>query len=148
MSSSWTEVQVGYKIKWFKISIAGGTCHLTATSSEDDLAAGEDPELMDATCQTLGAAFDLEYDITKVFQVYVDSKVMKPDTIRDLEGRDVGIGLRSDFSAGVDFTLPLKGLKLMTGVRLRKYTLTTDSLGTKAEMLTGPFLGASYGLSL
>ncbi len=143
MSSSWTDVSVGYQIKWFKPSLSFGTCHFIAETADQS-----DSQLMDTLCTTVGGGFDVDYSVTKVIQVFLDTQAMKPDLARDLEGRDVSIGLRSDLEAGVIFKLPVPGVEITTGFRLRKFSITTEAYGTTSEMQTGPVLGLSYGLAL
>jgi hypothetical protein len=143
MASTWTDFRFSYRIKWFQPTLAIGHCEIKAKQSDPT-----STEVVDASCITAGGGLDMKYDVSKTLIAHFDTLLMSPTSARDRTGKEVTIGPRTDLEAGVTFYLPVDGLGILTGYRLRTFSLDIDDSGPKLEMQTGPFLGFTYGLSL
>ena len=143
MKSTWTDFRFTYRIKWFQPVLAVGHCEIQGKRTEP-----VEEEAVDTTCITAGAGLDFKYDVSKTLVAHFDSLFMSSSNSRDADGRDIAIGTRTDFEAGVTFHLPLEGLGVLTGYRLRTFSIDLGFENPKLEMQTGPIFGLGYGLTL
>lgn len=138
MQVQWTDFALSYRLWWFSPMLMVGSC---AVSAE---AVGV--ELIDAVCLTSGAGLKGQLPIGATAVTYFESVFVTPSSARDLEGRKIKIGMRSDSDAGIAIRF-FQMLDLITGYRYRTYSLSID--GTKeTEIQTGPYLGVRLGASL
>lgn len=137
MQVQWTDFAVSYRIWWFTPTLTVGSCAFKAEIA--------DVELLDAVCLTTGAGLKGQIPTGSNAVAYFESLFVTPSSARDLQGRSIRIGMRSDTDVGIAIRF-FQMIDLITGYRYRSYNLSID--GSKdSEIQTGPYLGFRLGAS-